>query len=260
MQNITRLFDFPYYALEKYNLPNCFFDKTDGEWASMSTQEYVDKANAISRALLRMGVQQGDKIALISMNNRSEWNVMDIGILQLGAQNVPIYPTISEEDYAYVLNHSEAKYCFISCSEVLAKVKAVQDQVPSLKEVYSFDSLGDCKNWSEILELGADISNQEEVEDRKAAVKPEDLATLIYTSGTTGRPKGVMLSHSNVVSNAIESSKRLDIDYGNAKCLSFLPVCHIYERMMIYLYQYAENYSQRSCTHRHKKETLLLGC
>lgn len=239
MQNITRLFDFPYYALEKYNLSDCFVDKRNGEWAPMSTQEYVDKANTISRALLRIGIQKDDKIALISMTNRSEWNVIDIGVLQIGAQNVPIYPTISEEDYAYVLNHSEASYCFVSDSEVYEKVKAVKDQVPSLKEVYSFDSLTDCKNWSQVLELGADDSNQEEVEARKAAVKPEDLATLIYTSGTTGRPKGVMLSHENVVSNAMGSAKRLAIDYGNSKCLSFLPLCHIYERMMIYLYQYS---------------------
>lgn len=239
MQNITRLFDFPYYAREKYNLPNCFVDKRDGQWVPVSTQDYIDRANAISRALIRMDVQADDKIALISMTNRSEWNVMDIGILQVGAQNVPIYPTISEEDYAYVLNHSESKYCFVSCSEVFAKVKAVQDQVPSLQGIYSFDDLNDCKNWQEVLDLGADTSNQDVVEDRKKAVKPEDLATLIYTSGTTGRPKGVMLSHNNVVSNAMESAKRLDIDYGHAKCLSFLPVCHIYERMMIYLYQYA---------------------
>ena len=239
MQNITRLFDFPYYALEKYNLSNCFVDKRNDAWVPMSTQEYVDKANAISRGLLRMEVQANDKIALISMTNRSEWNVMDIGILQIGAQNVPIYPTISEEDYAYVLNHSEAKYCLVSCSEVYEKVKAVQNQVPSLIGVYSFDNLNDCENWNTILELGADTSNQDVVENRKKAVKADDLATLIYTSGTTGRPKGVMLTHNNVVSNAIASSKRLAIDYGNAKCLSFLPVCHIYERMMIYLYQYA---------------------
>ncbi|KAG1658341.1 putative long-chain-fatty-acid--CoA ligase [Nymphon striatum] len=202
----------------------------------MSTQEYVDKANAISRGLLKMGVQPNDKIALISMTNRSEWNVMDTGILQLGAQNVPIYPTISEEDYAYVLNHSESTYCFVSCAEVYAKVMSVKDQVPSLKEVYSFDALDDCKNWNVVLELGADTSNQDVVEDRKASVKPEDLATLIYTSGTTGRPKGVMLSHGNVVSNAKASADRLPIEKGNSRCLSFLPVCHVYERMMIYLY------------------------
>lgn len=238
MQNITRLFDFPYYALETYNLPNIFVDKRNGAWIPMSNQEYVDKANAISRGLLKMGIQPDDKIALISMTNRSEWNVMDTAILQLGAQNVPIYPTISEDDYAYVLNHSESKYCFVSCAEVYAKILAVKDQVPSLQEVYSFDILDNCKNWNAVLELGADTANQDVVEDRKANVTPETLATLIYTSGTTGRPKGVMLSHNNIVSNAMASSERLPIDKGNASCLSFLPVCHVYERMMIYLYMH----------------------
>lgn len=239
MQNITRLFDFPYYQLNKGNLEKCLVTKYGDKWVATSTQEYVDKANTISRALLRLGVKPNDKIALISMTNRTEWNIMDIGILQLGAQTVPIYPTISEEDYAYVLNHSEATYCFVSCSEVHAKVQSIKDQVPNLKEVYSFDTLTDCKNWSEVLALGADTSNQEEVEKLKDAVRPTDLATLIYTSGTTGRPKGVMLSHSNVVSNALASSKRLPITHPETKCLSFLPVCHIYERMMIYLYQYS---------------------
>ncbi len=238
MQDVTRLFDFPYYALETYNLPNYFVDKHNGKWVATSTQEHIDKANAVSRGLIKMGVQKDDKIALISMTNRSEWNAMDIGVLQTGAQNVPIYPTISEEDYAYVLNHSEASYCFVSCAAVYAKVKSIQDQVPSLKEVYSFDELDNCKNWSEVLELGADTSNQDVVEDRKAGVKPEDLATLIYTSGTTGRPKGVMLSHNNLVSNALASTKRLPLEKGNSTCLSFLPICHVYERMMIYLYQY----------------------
>ena len=239
MQEITRLFDFPYYQLEKFNLKKSLVTKYNGEWVATSTQEYIDKANAISRALLRLGVQPNDKIALISMSNRTEWNIMDIGILQLGAQNVPIYPTISEEDYEYVLNHSEAKYVFVSCEEVFNKVNAVKANTPHLKDVYSFDVLGNCKNWTEILELGADTSNQKEVEKLKNKVKPHDLATLIYTSGTTGRPKGVMLTHNNVVCNAIESAKRLPIDYGNTTCLSFLPVCHIYERMMVYLYQYA---------------------
>lgn len=238
MTEIKRLFDFPYYQLEKFNLEKSLVTKVDGEWVATSTQEYIDKANAISRALLRLGITANDKIAVISMTNRTEWNIMDIGILQLGAQNVPIYPTISEEDYAYVLNHSEAKYCFLSCDEVYQKVAAIRDQVPHLKEVYSFDQLGNCKNWQEILDLGADTSNQEEVERLKEAVKPSDLATLIYTSGTTGRPKGVMLSHHNLVSNAIESSKRFPIVDGKTKSLSFLPLCHVYERMLIYLYQY----------------------
>lgn len=238
MQEITRLFDFPYYQLEKFNLKKSLVTKYNGEWVATSTQEYIDKANAISRALLRLGVKPNDKIALISMTNRTEWNIMDIGILQLGAQNVPIYPTISEEDYEYVLNHSEAKYVFVSCTEVFDKVNAVKANTPHLKDVYSFDVLENCKNWGEILEMGADTSNQNEVEKLKNKVKPDDLATLIYTSGTTGRPKGVMLTHHNVVCNALESSKRLPIDHGKISCLSFLPVCHIYERMMMYLYQY----------------------
>ncbi|WP_298503121.1 long-chain fatty acid--CoA ligase [uncultured Maribacter sp.] len=238
MQKITRLFDFPYYQLEKFNLEKSLVSKQNGEWIYTSTKEYLSKANAISRGLLKLGVQPNDKVAIISLTNRTEWNIMDVGVLQLGAQNVPIYPTISEEDYTYVLNHSEAKYCFVSCDEVFKKVKAVKSKTPHLKEVYSFDNLSDCKNWNEVIELGADTSNQEEVEKLKNNVKAEDLATLIYTSGTTGKPKGVMLSHENVVSNAIESSARFPIEDGKTRSLSFLPLCHIYERMLIYLYQY----------------------
>ncbi|UII75486.1 AMP-dependent synthetase/ligase [Flagellimonas sp. HMM57] len=238
MQTVTRLFDFPYYQLEKFPLEKSLVTKYDGKWVATSTKDYIDQANAISRALLRMGVKPNDKIAVISMNNRTEWNIMDIGILQIGAQNVPIYPTISSSDYEYVLNHSEAKYCFVSCSEVLEKVLEVSPKIKKLKDVFCFDELPNCKNWKEVLELGADDSNQDEVEQLKEKVTPGDLATLIYTSGTTGRPKGVMLSHDNLVSNAIESSKRFPIVDGETRSLSFLPLCHVYERMLIYLYQF----------------------
>lgn len=238
MNTITRLFDFPYYQLEKFNLDKALITKKNGEWIATSTQEYLDKANALSRGLLRLGVKANDKVAIISMTNRTEWNICDIGILQTGAQDVPIYPTISQEDYEYVLNHSEATYCFVSCKEVLDKVNAIKNNVPSLKEVYCFDEIEGCQNWNKVLELGADKSNQNEVEDRKNAVTTDDLATLIYTSGTTGRPKGVMLTHKNIVSNALNSAARLPIDLGQSKSLSFLPVCHIYERMLLYMYQY----------------------
>ncbi|MFD2098243.1 AMP-dependent synthetase/ligase [Flagellimonas iocasae] len=237
MQKVTRLFDFPYYQMEKLPLEKALVTKYNGQWVATSTKEYLDKANAVSRALLRMGVQPNDKIAVISMTNRTEWNIVDIGILQLGAQNVPIYPTISEEDYEYILNHSEAKYCFVSCEEVLEKVLAISSNLNNLEEVYSFDELKNCKNWKEVLELGADESNQDEVEKLKEAVKPMDLATLIYTSGTTGRPKGVMLSHNNIVSNVIASEVRVPFEAGGT-ALSFLPICHIFERMILYLYQY----------------------
>jgi len=188
--------------------------------------------------LLRLGVEKNDKIAIISTNNRTEWHIMDIGILQVGAQNVPIYPTISEDDYEYILNHSEAKYCFVSDDEVMRKINLIKHKVPNIIEVYSFNTLSDCKNWSELLALGKDESNQTTVEDRKKNVKSEELATIIYTSGTTGKPKGVMLSHNNIVSNVLDSANRIPFDEGKSIALSFLPICHIYERMVTYIYQY----------------------
>ena len=238
MTQINRLFDFPYYQLEKYNIPDSLVTKSNGVWIKTSSAEYISKANAISRALLRMGIQKNNKIAIISTNNRTEWNIMDIGILQTGAQNIPIYPTISEDDYEYILNHSEAMYCFVSDIEVLRKVNLIKHKVANLKEVYSFDEIEGCKNWLEVLNLGIDKSNQDVVEDRKNAVKPEDLATIIYTSGTTGKPKGVMLSHKNIVSNVLDSAPRIPFEAGNSRALSFLPICHIFERMILYLYQY----------------------
>ncbi len=238
MVQITRLFDFPYYQLEKNNIPDCLVTKYNGEWVKTSTQEYINKSNAISRALLRLGVQKNDKIAIISTTNRTEWNIMDIGSLQVGAQTVPVYPTISPEEYEYVLNHSESKYCFVSDQGVLDKLNAIKHNIPSLKEVFSFDEVSGCKNWKELLELGADESNQSEVESRKDNVKPGELATIIYTSGTTGKPKGVMLSHNNIVSNVLDSAPRIPFEEGSSRALSFLPICHIFERMIIYIYQY----------------------
>ena len=238
MIKITRLFDFPYHQLENYNKPDALVTKQDGVWVKTSTQEYIDKANAVSRALLRMGIQKNDKIAIISSNNRTEWHIMDTGILQTGAQNVPVYPTITEEDYEYILNHSEAMYVFVSDIEVFNKVNNIKANVPSLKEIYSFNKIEGCKNWNEVLQLGEDTSNQDVVEDRKNNVQPEDLATIIYTSGTTGRPKGVMLSHKNIVSNVLDSADRIPFDPGVSRALSFLPICHIYERMVTYIYQF----------------------
>jgi len=239
MTEVKRLFDFPYYQLEKYPQDAALVTKINGEWVKTSTQEYIDKANAISRGLINLGVKPNDKIAIISMTNRTEWNICDIGILQTGAQDVPIYPTVSEEDYEYVLNHSESTYCFVSCKEVLEKLNKIKANVPSLIGVYCFDEIKGCENWKEVVKSGEDNKNlQEEVDKRKAAIHEDDLATLIYTSGTTGRPKGVMLTHKNIASNAKHSEGRLPIEMGNSKALSFLPVCHIYERMLLYMYQY----------------------
>jgi len=236
---VTRLFDFPQYQLENYKLSNAFNTKYNGKWVATSTEEYIEKANAVSRGLLKLGVKPGDKIAVASTNNRTEWNILDIGILQIGAIGVPIYPTITKDDFEYIFNHAEVNYCFISDEELYKKVSKVKKKVPTLQEIYSFDKVEKCKNWTEILELGKDESVQPEVQKIMDSVKPDDLATIIYTSGTTGRPKGVMLSHNNVVSNVLNSMPRLPLKLGDFSALSFLPVCHIFERMLLYLYQYS---------------------
>lgn len=234
----TRLFEFIEHQQQHAPLEKAFTTKYNGKWESVSSQEFLNQSRAISRALIEMGILAGDKIAMISSNNRTEWSIMDIGLLTLGAVNVPIYPTISSKDYEYILNHSESSYCFVSDQEVYDKVKAIQKNVKSLKKVYSFDKIKGCAHWSELLDKGAKTDHDKTVTEMRDQVKSEDLATIIYTSGTTGVPKGVMLSHNNVVSNVISSSKRLPLTIAEATALSFLPICHIFERVILYIYMY----------------------
>ena len=234
----TRLFDFIEYQNEKAPLEKAFTTKYNGVWESLNTQQFCNQSHQISRALLSLGIKPQDKIAMISSTNRTEWNLIDIGLLAIGAVNVPLYPTITSEDYEYILNHSESQYCFVSDQEVYDKVLAIKDKVKSLKKIYSFNSIEGCANWKELLEIGDNTENDEAVRKRKVAVLPTDLATIIYTSGTTGTPKGVMLSHDNVVSNVLSSSTRLPLTIGDASALSFLPICHIFERVILYIYMY----------------------
>jgi len=234
----TRLFDFLSYQLKHRPLDRALNTKYNGDWKSTSTADYASSANLMSAAFLNLKIKSQDKIAMISSNNRSEWCIVDVGILQAGAVNVPIYPTISQNDYEYILNHSESKYCFVSDQEVYDKVMAIKKNVKNLIEIYSFDDIPGCKNWSELLTLGENNLNEELLNKTKDAVKPEALATIIYTSGTTGIPKGVMLSHQNVVSNVLSASKRLPLEIGKSTALSFLPICHIFERVILYIYLY----------------------
>ena len=234
MKDYSRLFDIIHYQKENHPLEKCFTTKYNNTWKSLSTNEVVDKVNRLSLALIDLGVQPGDKIAIISTNNRTEWNIVDLACLQVGAIDVPVYPTISPGEYEYIFNDAEVKYAFVSDEELFDKVDVIKDKVPSLKEIYSFDQVSGKKNWEELFELANDQHN-EELEKRKSEVKPEDLATLIYTSGTTGKPKGVMLSHNNVVENTKATLKDLPLEPGMV-VLSFLPLCHIFERMVIYSY------------------------
>lgn len=237
MEKQTRLFDIPYYQLKNFPQETMFSTKTDGKWISTSTQEFIDKANLISRGLIALGIKEGDKVGIVSAN-RLEWNVMDIGIQQIGAIGVPIYPNISIKDYKFILGNAEIKICTAGDHDLFEKINGLKEDLPMLEKVYSFDKIEGVPHWTEIMDAakGVDIA---EVEKRKENIKYEDIATMIYTSGTTGNPKGVMLSHKNILSNVYASYPRIPIvpDYKGV-CLTFLPVCHVYERMLHYLYMY----------------------
>ena len=235
---VKRLFDFVEYLKETYPLEDALVTKINGKWEKTSSVDFYDKANQFSRGLIKLGVKPGDKIAVISHNNQTKWNITDIGILQVGAQDVPVYPTISADDYEYIFNHAEVKYIIVSNEEILEKVNQVKTNIPSLQGVYTFEPITGERSWQEIMDLGADMSLQAALDERKKAVKEDDLATLIYTSGTTGRPKGVMLTHKNIVTTVISSAKRVPKLPDDARVISFLPSCHIFERMIHYLYYY----------------------
>jgi len=233
----TRLFDFADYQLANHPQKECFLYKEDNQWIKISTQEYIDQAHKVSASLLALGIEKNDKIAVITTNNNPNWHILDTGLLQIGAQNVPLYATLSEKDYAYVLNHSDAKYCFVSDQELYDKVKKVQDST-QVKKVFSLQESEADFSWNAFLEMGTATDRSEEIAGLKKSVLPEDLATIIYTSGTTGTPKGVMLSHQNIVGNVFKTSQALDVSGDHKRILSYLPICHIFERAASYYYQY----------------------
>ncbi|MEY3009416.1 MAG: hypothetical protein RLZZ314_58 [Bacteroidota bacterium] len=239
MKNPTRLFDFPRYQLANKPQNVMMTMPNYGNRVTYSTAQFVNEMDNVSRGLIAMGLQAEEKVALISHNNRCEWNIMDHAIMQVGAIDIPIYPTMTEEDYKYILNHSESKYCFVSNEELFKKVMAVKSECPALEEVFTFEEVKGARHWTEVAKAGSD-AQKAELDARRDAVDPAQLATIIYTSGTTGLPKGVMLSHNNVASNVLIAQPRVpavdpNLDY---RVLSFLPVCHIFERMLHYLYMY----------------------
>ena len=233
MKDYTRLFDIIYVQQANYPQPDAFGYKADGEWKKVSTQQIIDTGKKVSLSLLKLGVKPDDKVAIVS-NNRPEWNMVDLGILQTGAVNVPVYPTITEHEYKFIFNDAEIKYVFVSDKNLANKITNIKAEVPSLKDIFTFEEVDGFTSFNKFLELGngGDIG---EVEKIKAAVKPESLATIIYTSGTTGNPKGVMLSHNNIVSNIKAVLPVLPLNE-SMRVLSFLPLCHIFERVVVYVY------------------------
>ncbi len=229
----TRLFDILPYQLKNFPKDDCLACKENGQWKKYSTKQCVDIINQVSRAMVKYGIKPDDKVAIIS-NNRPEWNFIDLGMMQAGAINVPIYPTISEAEYKFIFNDAGIKLAFVSDKDLHQKLQNIKKDVPTLQDIYTFDKVDGAKNWNEFFKLGEGGDNSE-IEKIMAGIKEDDLATIIYTSGTTGTPKGVMLSHKNVTANVHATIPNLVVD-SNHKVLSFLPMCHIFERMVCYTY------------------------
>ena len=234
--DIKRLHDIPEHQLARYPKEIAIATKEDGEWKGYSTRELIDTAERIALGLMQLGVVPGDKVAIAS-GNRSEWCLVDQAVLRIGAIGIPVYPTSSAEDYAYVLDHSGTKVIFSANADIHAKATAARASCPGLEHLFTFDRVDGARHWSEVASLAND-ADRPTLQRYKDQVKNEDLATIIYTSGTTGRPKGVMLTHGNILSNVIASMTRFPVD-SQARSISFLPLSHIYERMLMYLYMYA---------------------
>lgn len=233
---VKRIFDIPYYSKAHFEKDDFVCDKRNGKWEKISTDEYIRITNQLSRALLKYGIKKGDRIALITSNNRVEWCFFDQAALQIGAVTVPIYPSISSEDCVYNLENSGSKICIVSDEKLFDKINTIKSQLPELKDIFTFDDVKDATNWKELLESGKETDNQQEVETIKDSISEDDLVSIIYTSGTTGKPKGVMLTHKNIVSDVLGCEDRVPYKDSKNKALSFLPLCHVYERMIIYLF------------------------
>lgn len=235
-RNITRLFEILTYYSETFpDQKTALSIKTSKGWDSYSPEEYLRITNNLSYAFIKLGIMPGDKVGIIS-TNRPEWNMLDMAIMQIGAITVPVYPTISEDDYKYIINHSEMKLAVIEGHEVMTKFSNIISETPNLKMVYTFKDRKRFPYFAQLVQLGEENPNPEELKRRRDSVKPEDCSTIMYTSGTTGLPKGVMLSHFNIVSQLM--NLRQTPALWSDKALSFLPLCHAYERMLVFLYQY----------------------
>ena len=233
---VKRIFDIPYYSKAHFEKDDFVCDKRNGKWEKISTDEYIRITNQLSRALIKYGIKKGDRIALITSTNRVEWCFFDQAALQIGAVTVPIYPSISSEDCVYNLENSGSKICIVSDEKLFDKINTIKSQLPDLKDIFTFDDVKDATNWKELLESGKETDNQQEVETIKDSISEDDLVSIIYTSGTTGKPKGVMLTHKNIVSDVLGCEDRIPHKDSKNKGLSFLPLCHVYERMIIYLF------------------------
>jgi long-chain acyl-CoA synthetase len=237
----TRVFDFIRHQLDHFPKADAFAYKVAGEWKKFSTAEVIEAADALAWALYQQGIRPGDRVASVTETNRPEWNIIDIAVMCLGAVHVPIYPNLPIEEFRYILEHSAAKLAFVSSERLYHALSPVAAGLPTLKRIYTYDEMGGATSWRELSAAAAasfDAGARQTLAALRDRIKPDDLATLLYTSGTTGTPKGVMLSHRNLTSNAIVCAE-LVMSTHHERALSFLPLCHIYERTLVNIYIYS---------------------
>ena len=231
---MTRLFDLLYHQVASFPIDNALNSRNiDGKWKSYSSQKVLESAELAASGLLNLGFKPGDKIAISSYKNRPEWVIMDFAIQMAGMISIPLYPTISPSEYEYILNEAEVKAAFCGGLDLFDKLTQAQKNCATLTHIYTFDPDSKGPFWETIL----DSSKLNQVEEIKSGIKTDDLVTIIYTSGTTGNPKGVMLTHSNIMHVILETSKFLPLEPGE-KTISFLPLCHVYERAVSFAYCY----------------------
>lgn len=233
---VKKITDLPKFIHEKYPENTCFSSKKAGVWKAFSSDDYIQNSDKLSWFLLQNGIKKGDAIATIT-NNRPEWNFTDIGLMQIGAVHVPVYPTISDEELIHIINEAEVKIIFLANNFLLTKTQNLISKFDHQVKIISYDKLNNADYFGDILEQTLGDIEIQQIEQIANTVEPNDIATIIYTSGTTSVPKGVMLSHHNLVSNFIAAAPTMELP-NTFKTLSFLPVCHVYERMLNYMYQY----------------------
>ena len=231
----TRIFDILDYQMKNKPLKRSLTSKINGKWKSWSTEELVTASDQLAAGLLEIGLQPGDKVSMVAYTNRVEWVVVDMATQKIGVINAPMYPTISPREYEYILNDASIKMVFVGGEDLKEKVEKAKPNVPSLERIACFDDRPDCDNWKKYFSTNPE--SHAKVKEISANVKSDELATIIYTSGTTGNPKGVMLSHDNIMAVVMGTEAALPADSGES-VLSFLPLCHIFERAVYACYMY----------------------
>ncbi|MBX7142677.1 MAG: long-chain fatty acid--CoA ligase [Chitinophagales bacterium] len=233
MEDFKRVFDLPAYQLSHYPQSDCLNEKVNSAWKGYSTQDVIDYMNRVSLSLIASGIKKGDVVSIVG-NNRPQWNFTDLGIMQIGAVTVPIYPTISDDDYVYIMNDAETQILFVSSQELYDRMQNLKSRIPSLREIITYDKIPGAIHWDDFLQRGAS-GDPAQLQSLSDSVSEKDIACMIYTSGTTGFPKGVMLSHFNLCENMRGVDDVLPINETH-RALSFLPLNHVFEKMVVYCY------------------------